>query len=465
MTDWQGLIADLGDVPVLTDPAQVRQKSRDFYWYSPILKDQLDDVTADLVVLARNEADVVRTLRLCYARDIPVTVRAGGTGNYGQAMPLKRGVVLDVTGMTRIDWIKPGSVRCEAGIKMGALEDALIAESGQELRFYPSTRKTGTIGGYVAGGSSGVGSVTWGLLRDRGNVLGLRVVTMEAEPRILELRGDDIQKANHAYGTNGVITEVELPLTTAWAWADVMVAFDDFMTACRFSQALCEEVGILKKLVTPIAAPVPQQYFRPLKSHLPDGKHIVLLMIAEQSLEPFEALLGEWPGEVIYRRTADELKGKTPLYEFAWNHTTLQALKVDKSITYLQTLFPPPNHLDLVRHMHEKFGDELPLHLEFVRFAGTIACFGLQIVRYSTEERLREIIVYHEDHGCPIFNPHDYTLEGGGMKMVDEVQLAFKREADPKGLMNPGKMIAWDNPDYAGEPQRTHLYPAAGASA
>ena len=34
------------------------------------------------------------------------------------------------------------------------------------------------------------------------------------------------------------------------------------------------------------------------------------------------------------------------------------------------------------------------------------------------------------------------------MKQTDEVQLAFKREADPQGLLNPGKMIAWENPDY-----------------
>ena len=50
--------------------------------------------------------------------------------------------------------------------------------------------------------------------------------------------------------------------------------------------------------------------------------------------------------------------------------------------------------------------------------------------------------------GAPIFNPHRYTLEEGGMKQTDEVQLAFKREADPQGLLNPGKMIAWDDPSY-----------------
>ena len=27
--------------------------------------------------------------------------------------------------------------------------------------------------------------------------------------------------------------------------------------------------------------------------------------------------------------------------------------------------------------------------------------------------------------------------------------MTFKKEADPKGLLNPGKMIAWDDPDFA----------------
>lgn len=100
--------------------------------------------------------------------------------------------------------------------------------------------------------------------------------------------------------------------------------------------------------------------------------------------------------------------------------------------------------------MHEHFGDELPLHLEFVRFNGEVGCFGLQIVRYTSDERLAEIIRYHEANGVPVFNPHAYTIEEGGMKAVDHAQLAFKREADPKGLLNPGKMVAWDDPDYDG---------------
>jgi hypothetical protein len=69
-------------------------------------------------------------------------------------------------------------------------------------------------------------------------------------------------------------------------------------------------------------------------------------------------------------------------------------------------------------------------------------------VRYTGEARLEEIIKIHEDNGCLVFNPHRYTLEEGGMKRTDLGQLAFKRQADPKGILNPGKMIAWDDPNF-----------------
>jgi hypothetical protein len=70
----------------------------------------------------------------------------------------------------------------------------------------------------------------------------------------------------------------------------------------------------------------------------------------------------------------------------------------------------------------------------------------------------------HEENGCPIFNPHRYTLEEGGMKQTDAVQLAFKREADPDGLLNPGKMIAWENPDFDPRKGKVYLFPGLQAA-
>ena len=440
--DWPGFAAALGDIPHSLEPPLVKQKSRDFYWYSPILKDQLKGKFGDIVVTPRTEDEVVSVARLCVAWGVPLTVRGAGTGNYGQAMPLAGGVILEMTGLDRVLSLDKGVLTVEAGVKLADLE-AETLPSGWEMRFHPSTRRTATIGGFVAGGSTGVGAINYGLLRDRGNLLGLRVVTLEDEPRILDLRGDDVLKATHAYGCNGIITRIELPLAPAHPWTDVIADFPDLVSAMRFAQALCQADPIVKKLVTVIAAPVPQQYFRSLKDVIPDGRSVVLCMIAESALEPFDRLVADHAGAVCYRKRGDEMAGATPLYEFTWNHTTLQALKIDKSITYLQTLFPPGQHVEAALHMAEHFGDEVPMHVEFVRLNGEIGCFGLQLVRYTTPERLQEIMDYHEAQGCPVFDPHTYILEDGGMKEIDAVQLAFKRQADPRGLLNPGKMRAW----------------------
>ena len=93
--------------------------------------------------------------------------------------------------------------------------------------------------------------------------------------------------------------------------------------------------------------------------------------------------------------------------------------------------------------MYRHFGDEVMMHLEFIRVAGKVTCSGLPLVRFTTEERLDEIIRYHEEHGVGIANPHTYILEDGGRKVINREQLEFKRMVDPHGLLNPGKMRAW----------------------
>ncbi|MEL6385472.1 MAG: FAD-binding protein, partial [Cyanobacteria bacterium J06626_18] len=49
----------------------------------------------------------------------------------------------------------------------------------------------------------------------------------------------------------------------------------------------------------------------------------------------------------------------------------------------------------------------------------------------------------HEEHGAFIANPHTYILEDGGRKEIDTVQVDFKAQVDPHGLLNPGKMRGW----------------------
>ena len=436
--DWDHISSELAGIETIAEPSQVAKLSLDYYHFSPVLYDKLKDKRGNLAVRPKREAEVLRVAQVCVQYQVPLTVRGAGTGNYGQCVPLEGGIILDTTRLNQIVWLKPGLACMEPGVKMAAF-DKKARESGWELRMVPSTYRSATVGGFISGGSGGIGSILYGQLRDRGNLHAVRVVTLEDEPRVLELRGDEVQKVNHAYGTNGIITQLELPLSPAYPWAELIVTFDDFMNAARFGQALSDHDGIIKKLVSVHAAPIPS-YFTALKDYLSEGKHCALLIVSESCLEPLQSLVNEYDGQITDSKSAQEVGKGTSLGEFTWNHTTLLARSIDPSLTYLQTLFFT---LERVEQLYHHFGDEVMMHLEFLRSEGKAIPAGLQIVRYTTQARLNEIIRYHEEHGAFIANPHTYILEDGGRKTIDRQQLQFKELVDPYGLMNPGKMRAW----------------------
>ena len=446
----EGFLEAVAGVPIIVEGESLVRKSRDNFWYSPVLRRQFADVVAEAILLPRTEAEVIVVAQACFRFEVPITPRGGGTANYGQCMPIEGGIVLDLSSLDRVLWIRPGVFRVEAGIRMGVLEEAL-APSGQELRMHPSTRDTATLGGFVAGGSGGVGSITWGMLRERGNILGARVVTLEESPRVLELRGSDIARVAHAYGTTGIITELEMPTAPAIDWVDGVVVFDDFLTAVRFGQAFAEQPAIVKKLGGVMAPSIAQAYLKPIREFVPEGSSCAIVMVAEASWEPFEKLAAEFGGTVTYRKSAAEVRaaGLVPAFFLCWNHTTMWALRADPRLTYLQSSFPAGRGLALVEQLAQHFGDEVRLHLEFMRSGAGFGFAGIQLVRFTTEARLAEIMAFHESIGVRQFNPHAFTIEEGGMKQVDDVQLQYKKQVDPKGLLNPGKMRAWSDPAWA----------------
>jgi FAD/FMN-containing dehydrogenase len=435
--------AALDGLELIDHPVQLRLRSRDFYWYSPILKAELDGKAADLIVVPRTVDEVVRVAAACARFGVPLVVRGGATGNYGQMVPLQGGVLLDMARLDRTLWIERGRGRFEAGVRLGDA-DVLCQKQGWELRMFPSTRRQATVGGYVCGGAAGVGSIRYGQLRDAGSVLALKVVTCEPVPRLIELRGVDIGKALHAYGTTSIVVEVELALAPAYPWVEMVAAFDDFATAAQFAQALGESDGIFLKLDSLMAWPLPR-YFRGLEEGtLPEGRHIVMIMVTAGNATTVRDLVRERGGAVTLERRYVEDRAITPLYEYTWNHTTLQALKIDKTVTYLQTIFPLGANVEALIASHEMFGEEVMAHAEFQRRQGRTNCSSLQVVRYSDEARLWEIVRRMETLGIRLSNPHSYILEDKGARVLSaDLQLAFKREADPRGLLNPGKMSRW----------------------
>lgn len=444
--DWEQVKADLGAIRWSDDAAQRKLKSRDFAWFSPILKEELRGTTADLVVRPGSEEEVLTVARTAARHRIPVTVRGGGTGNYGQAVPLHGGIVLDMGAMNRIVWARPGCALVEAGARLLQIDRALRPD-GWELRLFPSTRRTATLGGFLCGGATGVGAITWGQNHFPGAVTGLRVATLEKEPRIVTLRGAETGKVMHAYGTNGIVTAVELPLAPAYDWAERIVCFASLAEAARFAQAFGEADGIAKKLASVMDGRI-APFLKMLSPHLPPGQALVFVMVAEFALPAFEDLVAAHGGSVTFARTAtqaaaaafEDAPGLPPLYEFTWNHTTLLALRQDRAYTYLQCRYAAGKNIDQIAWAERHFGDEVLQHLEFQRRDGAVANSGLPLVRWTDRARLERIIADFEAAGIAISNPHTFRLDAAGWKRVDTGGAAFKKLADPLGLMNPGKL-------------------------
>jgi FAD/FMN-containing dehydrogenase len=446
--DWDAVQQDLRGLNLVTAPAQRKQLSKDFYWYSPILSAQLAGCVADLVVKVSTEDDVRQACAVAAKWQLPLTVRAGGTGNYGQCVPLEGGIVLDVTGMCRVLDIQPGRLRVEAGARMHDI-DLAARETGQALRMWPSTWHVASIGGFIAGGFGGIGSFRHGILRDPGNMLHARVMTVEREPRIIELHGDEIQQVQHAFGTNGVILDVEVALSPAVDWVHCTVLFDSYRGALDFgiaAQAPTLDIFLLSTVEARFSP-----YYTAMRDRFPADRHAVFAMVSPASMAEFRALAAAQGGTISVAGTEAELlaDGLPPAYECAFNHTTLQALKADRGWTYLQVAYAQPFDPAVVERHLAIFGDDVLQHQDFARAGGECGTFGILLVRWKGEAHQYEVIREIESQGgCKIFNPHVVTIEDGGMKSIDTQQIEFKKRSDPMGLMNPGKTRGW-TPDMA----------------
>lgn len=443
--DWSAIAAALAPVEVLDDPVTVKKRSRDFFWYSPILNDQLRRSFGDLVARPATREELARCLSVAYAHDIPVTLRGGGTGNYGQAVPLRGGLIVETTAMARILEIGEGFVRVEAGALMADINASLIPE-GWEMAMFPSTQDIATIGGFVAGGSAGVGSVANGPLREKGNILQLKALSMEAEPVEHVFDAEEALRIHHAWGLNGAITEVTLRTVPTRDWVGCMAGFDSYRDAYAAGYALASASAavIARKLCSVVDARI-ADYFPRLDAHVPKGRHLLVTQVPREQLDAFRALVEDHGG--ILHLAMDEparQAAKLPhVFEFAYNHTTLQVLKSDRSATYQQIGVPDPSDADAVVAVQAALGDDVWPHNEFTRAGDTIFCSDLPIIWFRSPERLAEINATYEAHGFTVYDAHVNVIEGNHMQ-PDYRHLAWKKRLDPKGLLNPGKSLEWE---------------------
>ncbi len=442
--DWTDFAAQLAPVAVIDEPVLIKKRSRDFFWYSPILNAELKRCFGDLVAVPKTREELAHCLSVAFAADAPIVLRGGGTGNYGQAVPLQGGLIIETTAMNRILEIGDGFVRVEAGALMADINAALI-EQGWEMAMFPSTQDIATIGGFVAGGSAGIGSLANGALREKGNILQLKALSVEETPVEHVFDAEDALQIHHAWGLNGVITEVTLRTVPHRNWIGCMATFDSYRDCYAAGYALAKDPQIGRKLASTVEARI-VEYFPRLKGHLREGKHLLVSLVPAEDMDAFRALIAAQNGYLdLALSDEDRIAAGIPhVFEFAYNHTTLQVLKADRSATYQQIGVPDAADADLVAQAGAALGDDVWQHHEFARLNGQIVAFDVPIVWFKDEARLREIDRIYEEHGHSVADAHTYFVEGGGLKNADYRHLSWKKRLDPKGLLNPGKSKAWD---------------------
>ena len=433
-------LRSVSDLEIYQKTSDLKRFSKDFFDYSPILMNELKDCVADIVVRPLSVEAIIIVAQICNKCSIPLTLRGSGTGNYGQCVPLKGGVVMVMSGLKKIRNFdsKSGEITVESGCLLREINDELI-EHGRQLRLLPSTWRSASIGGFVAGGSGGIGSVRWGFLRDPGHLQALEIITTEDSPRKLKLNANNSEALNHAYGTNGIITALTLTTAPYVEWQQIVVDCSDWDRAVDLlSKINCAALELYlgtlleKEIVNCL----------PLLSGKPSGKHRILLLVSPDGVSTIERLARS-VGADFDDLGPENLKAGTGLRELTWNHTTLHMRGVDPAWTYLQMVLPHPE-AEMMRKLKSEWGPNLLWHLECVRQNGVQRLASLPIVKWQGEEAMNSLISQCKELGAVIFNPHTITVEDGGLGVIDSDQVQAKSNFDPKGILNPGKLKGWN---------------------
>jgi FAD/FMN-containing dehydrogenase len=416
----------LGADRVWLDEPRRRAASLDYSWISPVLSKALPCVVADVVASPRTTDELERVLGIAYEHETAVTSRGKGTGNYGQAVPLAAGIVLDTTSLDAVLDIGCDYIHAQAGISFVRL-DAAAHAVGKELAMFPSTM-TSALGGFLCGGAGGTGSIEHGFVWD-GVVSGLEVVPCWSAPERHWFEGTDTLPFLHAYGTTGVVASAAVRVEPLRSWAAMYLSFGDFDAASSFGVATLELDPCPRNVC--VDDPEIVACF-PHDAALPRGRWSCRVLAEASTTSLIRALAVKHGGKIEDVRP----NAMNELVSLSYNHVTLRAKRAHSDWFHLQVGGPT-----LITE-HEAVRDAVfdsVLHLDANQRRGTRLFGGLLLAPFQGIDALYEAIDRVRALGVDVVDPHTWRLGGhGDLGPLQRASATY----DPLGLLNPGKLPA-----------------------
>lgn len=415
-----------------------------------------------VVALPETEEQVAAVLKACHRLDVPVVARGAGTGLSGGALPHALGVTLSLAKFNRILAIDPlaRTARVQCGVR-----NLAISEAAAIHRLYyapdPSSQIACTIGGNVAENSGGVHCLKYGLTLH--NVLRVRGFTADGEP--VEFGGeapdapglDLLAVVIGSEGMLAVVTEVTVKLIPMPQVARcIMASFDDIRHAGDAVAAVIA-AGIIPAGLEMMDKPMTRAVEDFVHAGYDLDAAAILLCESDGTPQEVEEEIGRMV-EVLRAHGASRL---------AVSENELQRLKfwsgrknafpasgrISPDYMCMDSTIPRKRLADIliaIAAMETKYG----LRCVNVFHAGDGNLHPLILFDANDPDQLQrcehfgaEILELSVALGGTITGEHGVGIEKLSSMCVQfapaerEQMLALKRAFDPKGLLNPGKVI------------------------
>ena len=427
-----------------------------------------------LVLLPGGVDEVARVLAICNHEDIAVVPHGGNTGYCGAATPDESGtqIVLRVRRLNRIRGLDAAnnSLIIEAGCTLAAAQAAARAAQ----RLFPlslGSEGSAQIGGNLSTNAGGTAVLRYGMMRDL--VLGLEVVL--ADGRVMS-RLKSLRKDNAGYdvkslfvgaeGTLGVITAASLklfPLPTDSATALVGVksprhalrlfehlraAVGDLITSFELMPRRAVELTVrhIAGVANPLADAAPWYVLVEISSAADQG---LPAQLASQLAAAGEAgAIDEAIIATSLAQAAAMWKLRESVPEAQRHHGA--SLKHDVSVPISAVPELIERGAELVRRLVPE-GETLAyghmgdgnLHFNVSRTGPDSPAF--QARRESLQEAIFDLVgelggSFSAEHGIGRLKAAELARRADPVEL--SVMRALKRALDPKGIMNPGKVLA-----------------------